>query len=400
MNAILLTKGTWGDLVPFLAVGRALKHRGHSVTLVTHAPYETLVVQAGLKFAAIDTQEEFSAFIADGHLLNTPNGIPKFFRKHYLNRVEREYRLLLSLASTTQSIFVARHMYGLADLLAHERIGVPIVRLYLSVAQLRARFLVTELCRTALHSDIQRARTLLGFGNIPNDPDWSCSAAAHIVAWPEWFFAKSQQWPSNSFTVGFLVDDETEGGPVPSQAATILDSHLNSILVTAGTGMFLGKQFYDNILRACASLPCNILLTGHRPDEFLVNRPINVQWFQHLPFASVMPRVVAVVHHAGAGTFARSLMAGVPQLLLPYGGDRTDTAARGEALGIGRMLLPSQWHSDAIIHALDEVLNSPNIRDRCLTFSKIARQAKPAEAAAEIIEHTFAARKITGGYII
>ena len=391
MNAILLTKGTWGDIVPFLAVGRALKQRGHTVTLVTHASYEPTARRSGLEFAAIDTQDEFTAFIADGHLLNHPGGIVAFFRKHYLGRVEREYRLLLSLADRPQSVLISRHMAGLADLLTHERTGVPIIKFYLNVAHLRARFLVTKLCQTVLRSDLEQARTQLGFAPFPEDPEWPCGAAAHIAAWPQWFFEKSRQWPANSFAAGFLMDDEAEGGPLDSRAAALLESSQRAILVTGGTGLFLADRFYHSILSGCASLPYHLIVTSRRRDDLPDDLPANAHWFPFLPFAKVIPRVAAVIHHAGTGTLARALLAGVPQLLLPFGGDRPDTAARVQALGVGRLLLPPQWHPDAITDALNELLASSQVRTRCSAFSHIVQRDNSAKTTVEIVERTLAA---------
>src|SRR5882757_6598400 len=96
-HAVLFTKGTMGDLVPFIALGRALLRRGHRVTLVTHGHYVRVAEMSGFEFVAIDGGAEFVEFVAQGALLNTPRGIPAFFRAHYLQKSEREYTLLQGL---------------------------------------------------------------------------------------------------------------------------------------------------------------------------------------------------------------------------------------------------------------------------------------------------------------
>ncbi|MEV6348138.1 glycosyltransferase [Actinoplanes sp. NPDC051851] len=50
---------------------------------------------------------------------------------------------------------------------------------------------------------------------------------------------------------------------------------------------------------------------------------------------ALFPRVSAVVHHGGAGTTTAAALAGVPQVILPQGGDQPYWGSRVEALGIG-----------------------------------------------------------------
>src|SRR5947207_3091708 len=99
MATILLsTIGTVGDLLPFIRLGRALKARGHAVTMFTHAGHEALVTAGGLPFVAIDTQAEFNQLIADGLTLNTPTGGVEAYRRNLLPKVHDNYQLFAAHA--------------------------------------------------------------------------------------------------------------------------------------------------------------------------------------------------------------------------------------------------------------------------------------------------------------
>jgi UDP:flavonoid glycosyltransferase YjiC (YdhE family) len=59
-----------------------------------------------------------------------------------------------------------------------------------------------------------------------------------------------------------------------------------------------------------------------------------------LPHGWLMPRTAAVVHHAGAGTIAAALRAGVPAVPVPVMTDQPWWAARLVHLGVSPEVLP------------------------------------------------------------
>jgi len=53
MRVVILTLGTRGDVQPYIALGRGLQARGHSVTLATTDEFEALAGEYGLSFAPL-----------------------------------------------------------------------------------------------------------------------------------------------------------------------------------------------------------------------------------------------------------------------------------------------------------------------------------------------------------
>jgi UDP:flavonoid glycosyltransferase YjiC (YdhE family) len=186
--------------------------------------------------------------------------------------------------------------------------------------------------------------------------------------------------------VGFVRNDRGEAGEIPAAVQSLLACDEPPILVTAGTGLFVDAGFYLASAEACRLLQRRgILVTGHRK---LAARdlPDGVRCFDRLPFASLMPRVGVVVHHGGTGTLARAIVSAVPQLALPSGGDRPDTALHLRRLGIAEVLLPAQWQPDLIAEALQRLSSSTAVRERCQELARLARRGDPAGAACETIE--------------
>ena len=58
MKITLLSVGSTGDVRPFILIGRALKSRGHSVTITAFSRFAETVTAAGLNFHALSGSVE------------------------------------------------------------------------------------------------------------------------------------------------------------------------------------------------------------------------------------------------------------------------------------------------------------------------------------------------------
>jgi UDP:flavonoid glycosyltransferase YjiC (YdhE family) len=75
--------------------------------------------------------------------------------------------------------------------------------------------------------------------------------------------------------------------------------------------------------------------------------------------------MAAIVHHAGAGTTAAGLRAGVPAITVPMIGDQPFWAARLAALGIGPgPIPPRRLTAPALAAALRDATTRPAYRNR------------------------------------
>jgi hypothetical protein len=65
VNILLLALGSHGDVHPFVGIGRALRERGHDVTVAANEYFKPMVEKAGLEFIAIGTAEEYREMATD-----------------------------------------------------------------------------------------------------------------------------------------------------------------------------------------------------------------------------------------------------------------------------------------------------------------------------------------------
>ncbi len=80
-RVLLATFGSLGDLHPYIAVGRALRARGHRARIATSSDYRPNVEAAGLEFAAVapslaelGTPQELARRVADPHARHPDSG--------------------------------------------------------------------------------------------------------------------------------------------------------------------------------------------------------------------------------------------------------------------------------------------------------------------------------------
>lgn len=80
-----------------------------------------------------------------------------------------------------------------------------------------------------------------------------------------------------------------------------------------------------------------------------------------LPFALLFPRLAAVVHHAGAGTTAAALRAGIPSVTVPVAADQPFWAARLAATGAAPAPIPFRsLTAERLADALTAAVREPS----------------------------------------
>jgi UDP:flavonoid glycosyltransferase YjiC (YdhE family) len=63
LHVLLPTLGSVGDVHPFIALGFALKARGHRTTILTNPFFQTLIEAQGLNLLAVGTAEQAAVAI-------------------------------------------------------------------------------------------------------------------------------------------------------------------------------------------------------------------------------------------------------------------------------------------------------------------------------------------------
>ncbi len=362
---LMMIHGSDGDLLPALRISQALQAREHDVTVLTHARYSKRVRRAGFAFIPVDMMNGESGGRRGNpdvlrEVAGEPSDSPRNFSAiaEFVPQVRFECRALVRRHRPGQTVLVSDCVLNLSALTVAEALGAPVACLAMSPQCLLALPDQAPTLRAALGDDVAYARADLGLPPVTDWTDWMLSADAYLGLWPEWFDRAGPATPVRTRLTGFVLPDAGEGDEFPPAAAALLAGPTRPILVTGGTSQMLHSGFYPVVLAACAGLDRPVLLVAAErdlPDQPL---PPNVHWFPRLPFATVIPRTGAVLHHGGLSTAARAAVAGVPQVVLGYGFDRVDNGARLAKAGAGAFLPAHEWTPDRVRRLLEDVLSA------------------------------------------
>jgi rhamnosyltransferase subunit B len=401
MDALLVPYGTAGDLHPFVALGLALRARGHRVRVLTTAAAAPAAESVGLEVVRVE-RDRAGVAAGGGRLAAAVDRacdlalrlVGRRWRK--LARASTVLPWLRPVCAAVARLYVpgrtvvAASSPALGARLAHDWLGVPLATVHLSPAMFRSAYrppLLPPLVLPAwwsprarraayrladalvldrlLARPVNAARAELGLPPVRRVLGaWRHSPQCVLGLFPEWFAPPQPDWPAPTRLTGFPLFD---GGPAeaPPGLEEFLDAGPPPVVFTPGTGAKRAGRFLAESAAACRRLGCRGLLLTRLAEQVPADLPPGVRHFAYAPFSRVLPRAAALVHHGGIGTLAQALAAGAPQLVVPRAHDQHDNAARLARLGVSATLPPRAYRAAAVADALARLLTEPEVAARC-----------------------------------
>jgi rhamnosyltransferase subunit B len=220
---------------------------------------------------------------------------------------------------------------------------------------------------------------------------WMRSPQQIICLWPEWLYGRQPDWPAHADTTTFVSYDGAStltgnGGTARETEGWSLREEDAPIVFTLGTAMSQGRRFFAAAAEACAISRRPGLLLTQRPEQLPESLPEGVEHLFYAPFGELLPKAAAIVHHGGIGTSARALEAGIPQLMVPLAYDQFDNSSRFAAIGVATELPIEELNAETLAGALDRLLGSSIIAERCRTLAGMARSSRGLDHTCELLE--------------
>ncbi|HET6710150.1 glycosyltransferase [Amycolatopsis sp.] len=158
-----------------------------------------------------------------------------------------------------------------------------------------------------------------------------------------------------------------------------------TVLVSLGTAnTSAGAGFLTATAEAFASLPARAVIAD--PGGVLGDVPPNVLVRPQVPQLPLLPRVDAVLCHAGHNTVCEALWHGLPLVVAPIRDDQPIVAAQVVAAGAGVRLRFGRADAPRIATAVEEVLTEPSYRRAAETVAASFHAAGGSAAAAGHLE--------------
>lgn len=409
MNILLAAIGTSGDVDPFVGLGRVLKRRGHRVTVIANRYFERLVTGAELDFAPWGNAEEYRARLNNPAFWDPRQSNAFIVRELMLPAIRPLYEAIAARNEPGRTVLAGPPM-AIGGRLAHDKLGIPLATVLLQPMVIRSvyhaitgynyllprwapRFYRRLWFRMAdgwvdkqFGPTINALRAELGLPAIPDKfYFWFRSPQLQLALFPEWFCPPQPDWPAIRMT-GFPLYDERGVETVPPEAQRFLDAGPPPIIFTFGTGMRQAERVFAESVAACRTLGRRGILLTRFKEQLPADLPEGVRHFDFLPFSEVFPRAAAVVHHGGIGTLSQALAAGRPQLVVPFAYDQPDNAHLLEKLGVARAIPHEQYSAALAVPALQHLLNSSKVAEKCQTVAGRLKGIRPLDDAAEALE--------------
>ena len=401
LSILLATLGSAGDVNPFVAIGRALRDRGHDVTLVTSAYFQEIVAEAGLAFAALGTRDDYNQVVDDPDLWDPNRGFRVFARRVVIPAIRPVHDVLSANLKSNTVIVAQGQAFGAH--LVHEKHGVPFATVNLQPVAFRSIYdsplipkWIPSIARPSLYKVIDflvldrelanlinAFRAELGLAPVKNIfGSWAHSPLKSIGLFPEWFASPQTDWPPNTKLAGFVLFSDGSA-TLPADLERFLDAGTPPIIFTPGTEMKRAHEFFTTSIQALTRLGRRGILLSRHTEHLPSTLPEGIISFPYIPFDSTLPRAAAIVHHGGIGTIAQAFAAGIPQVIRPMAHDQPDNAARVQRLGVGLTIPPRQYTPDRVHSSLHTLLTSQNVMAACELYSA---KVSPAEALSVVCQ--------------
>jgi UDP:flavonoid glycosyltransferase YjiC (YdhE family) len=388
LRLLLGAFGDPGHAFPMIALGRALRVRGHDVTLQTWERWRAPIEAEGLTFTPAP---EYSVFpIDDGPL-------------DFYEAVVYATRDTLPLVRDLRPDVVVHDILTLGPSLAGELLGIPCATLIphvlpeagpgFPIYSFGARLPRTAFgrafwerahmpVRRGLESGrlaLNRTRAHLGLPPLSHVHGGTSRELALVASFPHLEYPRP--WPPHAHVVGPLMwEPPADEVPLPPG-----DDPL--VLVAPSTSQDPDHRLLHAALRGLVDAPVRVLATYNRrlPSRSLPV-PDNARVVDWLSYARTLPHCDAIVCHAGHGTLVRALSCGVPVVACPVAGDMNENAARLAWSGAG-VRLPRRFISPRPLrHAVMHALSEPSIRARAQAIASWASTYDSGAHAAQLVE--------------
>ncbi|WP_184734256.1 glycosyltransferase [Streptomyces netropsis] len=389
MRVALLTAGSRGDVAPYTGLGHALERAGHRVTLVTHARFAPLAEDAGIGFHPLPVDPRAELDSARGRALRrSANDVEQRVRAFALARQSagRMADGLLAAAQEADVLLVSSSLQLLGHTLA-EGLGLPAMGVYLQPLHATREFAPSvmstrswgpvgnRIAARAVNVAIDAvfsgtARTLRARLGLPPSSTRAARRTRERQRWPvrhgfsPLVVPRPRDWRPELTVDGYWWQHDPPGAGLPP--------HVRDFLAAGPPPVFVGlgsipvpdpAQLGVTAVRALRAAGLRgVIQRGWSGLEADGDDMLTVD---ELPHAALFPQTAAVVHHAGAGTTAAALRAGVPAVPLPLQLDTGFWAGRLTALGVAPRAVPLRRISaDALTDALLRVTTDPAYRER------------------------------------
>ena len=409
----LLTSGTLGDVLPYIALGKGLIEAGYNVRIAAPSGFANLVQTSGLRSAP---PLQFSPF--DGNptdlLIEQGDSTPMTLGTNPIRSIQATRRFLQKARPLyRQMLHTAAQACRGSDLLIHglptiwgahiaEGLRIPAVRAnlqpltptrefpsallpfrfsLLGIGNWFSHWAVTQATWLSWRSEINHARHT-DFGLAPAhwlDPSLQADSAQPLTlnAFSEIVLPRPKDWNDKQLIPGYWKLPSPEWTPT-KELQQFIDTSPNPIAIGFGSP---GTSGYVPMLEEALNI-ANAQAVLTLPAKWHGDvKSKNIFPIEYIPHDWLYQHVKIAIHHGGAGTASASLHAGIPTIALPLAIDQFFWGERIQKLGAGLSIPQRKLNAENLAKAITQALTDEPMRARAKTVSVALSQENGIQAA-------------------
>jgi len=401
-HVVITVMGSLGDLHPMLALGCALQRRGHHVTVASARVYQERIEKAGLTFYRLRPEIDIDNQAIYRYVFDMKWGPQRLFRNYVLPTLHETCTDLTPLLESAD--FLINATLILPGPILARKLNLPWASVTL---QPFPYFSITDPSVLPFSPWLENATRwgpafwrlmsatmrwgsswwLKNFHLLRKNlavPDYGhplfegqYSPYLNLALFSPHFARPQADWPLHTIATGFPFMDVLSHSiqDLPEPLQRFLEAGSPPIVFTLGSSAVrIADDFYNTAIRAMKRLNQGksepyraIFLIGDNIlDEDLTGEML--VW-DYVPYGQLFLHAACIVHQGGIGTTAQGMRAGKPMVIVPYGFDQPDNAARAQRLGIGVMLRKNKLNEKTLAQALQEVLTHPRYEEKANALS-------------------------------
>jgi sterol 3beta-glucosyltransferase len=401
----IIVSGTYGDIIPHIALAKGLQSAGHEVKLAGGKNFKDLVESHGISFYGTSSDYETVMKTESGRevLRKKGNITPYRLRHHILPSKFKEF-VDAWIAAQWADVIIGHHMIvGLLDIA--QALDVPLIlssamplltptwefpsipmppvsfgRLYNRFSHVIYRFM--QIITFEQRINYWRKQILY----LPPRPlireiftaefhDLSGKAVPILYHFSPTLLPRPSDWPDNAFLSGRLILEEGDAWEPPEDLLRFLDAGSPPLYIGFGSmTLWDPKKVTDIVLEALSITGQRAIIVKGWGGMELENND-RIYSMTYVPYDWLFKKVSAVIHHGGFGTTDSGLRAGLPTLVCPFFMDQPFWAKRVSDLGVGPRPIPqNRLNVKSLVKGIRELIENKDIRKRAVILGEKMRQ--------------------------
>lgn len=406
---ILITSGTMGDVLPYIALGETIQKRGHQVCMVS-PEYMHPYIKASQLAAASSSHQKINpettkkasllwdSWIKDPVDLKAKRDLNREFNGQ--QKWQGIYNSINNLLEYSKGVdgIICNPQEDIFGSIIAEKFDAPLIQVVVTPQLIYQPNNWWRLYKWARIKDnkkdkYQKFRQLLG---LTDSETWKqywqydrviFAASPHLYSEPPdvpqnnhvgFFFYNNPNWQDWQPTQQLKQFVESDSKPlVLSFSSQPMRDSKEFIAIHARAAAILGRKIV--IQRGWAELSDKDLPTDIAPDT--------VMFIDFIPQEWLFSNSAAVITHGGIGTVSRALLHGCPLLVEPYTHEQCFNAHRVLLWGVGAAVHPKKITPQGIARVLEKKVLTSQYKQQAEQIKVQLQLENGLEKAATLIEN-------------